>query len=73
MNKANAKQVSKLQTLTGADGKIQQDFKGYAARTLTAMHRCEGSKVQKEIEALIVSFGLSDVVSSVSGSLVCKD
>jgi hypothetical protein len=73
MNKATRKQVDKILALRDTGGFIPAALAQYAAQTLCAIHRSEGTKVQKEIEQEIDKCGLWSAIKTINGALVALE
>lgn len=74
MNKQTAREVQKIEALRDPKtGAIEGDnLRGYAARSLTAIHRAAGPKVQAEIAQVIDRLGLWSAIRSDDGVLTAS-
>lgn len=74
MNKQTAREVQKIEALRDPKtGAIEGDnLRGYAARSLTAIHRAAGPKVQAEISQVIDRLGLWSAIRSDDGVLTAS-
>lgn len=69
MNKSTQREVNKIAALPTVNGMTAPEHAAYAARSLTALHRAAGPKVQRELEEVIDRLGLWNVIRTTNGVL----